>query len=258
MQADHDHSFKSRDLVYPLEETYVTCLRYLSDSKILVAYSNGAIAFWDVSLGTISVELGGHDGAVTSLALSSIYRSAAVARKREKKRTFTEISTHHPNYNSRSDEMDLVFDQRKEMSWFVSGGVDKSVRVWDLRMPNKPALTAFSSHKGQINCVESFVDPCCFGSASDDGSIRLFDIRTFRTLNMFQTKYPVTSVSFSSTGQFVFGGLDDYTCRVWDTISGEELQSLSGHEGKVSCTGVPENGGALCTASWDTTIRIWA
>jgi guanine nucleotide-binding protein G(I)/G(S)/G(T) subunit beta-1 len=32
----------------------------------------------------------------------------------------------------------------------------------------------------------------------------------------------------------------------------------SGHSNRVSCLGVSSDGNALCTGSWDSTLKVWA
>ena len=66
----------------------------------------------------------------------------------------------------------------------------------------------------------------------------------------------VTSVAFSLTGKILFAGYDDYNCYAWDTISGNLVNELGGHGGRVSTLGVTEDGRALCTGSWDTVLRV--
>ena len=51
-------------------------------------------------------------------------------------------------------------------------------------------------------------------------------------------------------------GYDDYVCHVWDTLKGEKVYTLQGHDNRVSCLGVSSDGMALCTGSWDTLLRV--
>jgi hypothetical protein len=43
---------------------------------------------------------------------------------------------------------------------------------------------------------------------------------------------------------------------VWDTLKGERVGVLTGHENRVSCLGVSVDGMALCTGSWDSTLKV--
>lgn len=63
-------------------------------------------------------------------------------------------------------------------------------------------------------------------------------------------------MAFSSSGRLLFAGYDDYNCNVWDTLKGERASVLVGHMNRVSCLGVSSDGMALCTGSWDATLRV--
>jgi len=98
-----------------------------------------------------------------------------------------------------------------------------------------------------------------FATGSDDASCRLFDIRADRELNSYthdNILCGITSVAFSISGRILFGGYDDWTCNVWDTLKGERVGVLTGHENRVSCLGVSTDGMALCTGSWDSTLKV--
>ena len=42
--------------------------------------------------------------------------------------------------------------------------------------------------------------------------------------------------------------------QVWDITRGEKVGSLVGHENRVSCLGVSNDGISLCTGSWDSVV----
>src|SRR6186997_3263210 len=44
------------------------------------------------------------------------------------------------------------------------------------------------------------------------------------------------------------------TKQVWDITRGEKVGSLSGHDNRVSCLGVSNDGISLCTGSWDSLV----
>lgn len=98
-----------------------------------------------------------------------------------------------------------------------------------------------------------------FASGSDDASCRLFDLRADRELNQYthdNVLCGITSVAFSASGRILFAGYDDFNCNVWDTLKGERVGVLAGHENRVSCLGVSSDGMALCTGSWDSTLKV--
>lgn len=156
---------------------------------------------------------------------------------------------------------------------FVSGACDATAKLWDIR--SGKATQTFTGHESDINAVSwvvrlpyilictdqptrFFPNGDAFATGSDDASCRLFDIRADRELNSFthdNILCGITSVAFSISGRVLFGGYDDWTCNVWDTLKGERVGVLTGHENRVSCLGVSADGMALCTGSWDSTLR---
>ena len=139
------------------------------------------------------------------------------------------------------------------------------------RLPRpSPATSPTSTLSGQYKVSEDFRPALtvvrsffpngdAFATGSDDASCRLFDIRADRELNAFthdNILCGITSVAFSISGRILFGGYDDWTCNVWDTLKGERVGVLTGHENRVSCLGVSADGMALCTGSWDSTLKV--
>lgn len=58
------------------------------------------------------------------------------------------------------------------------------------------------------------------------------------------------------TGRLLFAGYNDYTINVWDVLKGTRASILFGHENRVSRVRVSPDGTALCSASWDNTLRV--
>ncbi|KAG8950331.1 guanine nucleotide-binding protein subunit beta 1 [Tulasnella sp. 424] len=142
---------------------------------------------------------------------------------------------------------------------FVSGACDATAKLWDIR--SGKATQTFVGHESDINAVQFFPNGDAFATGSDDASCRLFDIRADRELNAYMNDSilcGITSVAFSISGRLLFGGYDDWTCNVWDTLKGERVGVLTGHENRISCLGVSSDGMALCTGSWDSSLKIWA
>ena len=106
-----------------------------------------------------------------------------------------------------------------------------------------------------------FPNGMAFGTGSDDSSCRLFDIRADRELMSYAHESimcGITSVSFSLSGRIMFAGYDDFNCNAWDTLKGDRIAMLQGHDNRVSCSSTSPDGMAFCTGSWDSLLKIWA
>jgi len=142
---------------------------------------------------------------------------------------------------------------------FVSAGCDATSKLWDLN--SNKCIYTFRGHALDINSVQWFPSGTGYGSAGDDGTCKLFDIRACRELNSYEMGSilcGVTSISFSSSGRLLFAGYDDQNCLIWDTLRNEKIFSLNGHDKRVSCLSVSNDGKAVCTGSWDMNLKIWA
>ncbi|KAF9365984.1 MAG: WD40-repeat-containing domain protein [Benniella sp.] len=142
---------------------------------------------------------------------------------------------------------------------FVTGACDATSKIWDIRTAR--CVQTFTGHESDINAVQFFPSGDAFATGSDDASCRLFDLRADREMNIYthdNILCGITSVAFSISGRLLFAGYDDFNCNVWDTLRGERVGVLMGHDNRVSCLGVSSDGMAMCTGSWDTTLKVWS
>ncbi|KAL1915357.1 uncharacterized protein VTP21DRAFT_6815 [Calcarisporiella thermophila] len=197
---------------------YLSCCRFLDDHRIVTSSGDMTCMLWDIDAGVKIDEFRDHSGDVMSISLSPT----------------------NPNL-------------------FVSGACDASAKLWDMR--TKRCVQTFTGHESDINAVQFFPNGDSFGSGSDDASCRLFDLRADRELNQYTHESiacGITSIAFSVSGRLLFAGYDNFECNAWDTIKGERVGILLGHENRISCLGTSSDGMALCTGSWDSVLRVWA
>jgi guanine nucleotide-binding protein G(I)/G(S)/G(T) subunit beta-1 len=168
-------------------------------------------------------------------------------------------------FNDHGADVGTVTLSPTDKNIFVSGSCDCTARVWDIRTGQN--VITFAGHESDVCTVDFFPGGTAFGTGSEDSSCRLFDLRSYAQVNVFENDdilSGVSSVAFSRSGRLLFAGYDDYNVYVWDVLAGCESQKqnhlfqLTGHERRVSCLGVNSTGQALCTGSWDTLLKIWA
>jgi WD40 repeat protein len=64
-------------------------------------------------------------------------------------------------------------------------------------------------------------------------------------------------VAIHPDGNLLASAMDDYTIRIWDVNTQEELMRLYGHENSISDLHFTPNGRLLISSSLDGTIRLW-
>jgi guanine nucleotide-binding protein G(I)/G(S)/G(T) subunit beta-1 len=204
-----------------------------------------------------SVELAGHDGYLSACRfiddtqiLTASGDSTCILWNIDRR---SQLQTFHGHYG------DVMSISVNDGSTFVSGSVDASVKLWDLRQRGTQSVKTFRGHSADVNSVQFFPDGNSFATGSDDSSCRLFDVRAVSQVNRYgppSSNVGVTSVVFSHSGRILFSGYDDHNCVAWDTATGKQIGSLA-HDSRVSCLGLNTDGKALCTGSWDAFLRIW-
>lgn len=145
---------------------------------------------------------------------------------------------------------------------FISGSCDLTAKVWDIRVGR--CVQTFAGHDSDINAVQFMPNSACFGTASDDATCKLFDLRSYARLNEFTdagTSGGIFAVEFSRSGSLIFGGSDNHRVAAWETLEEEPTipqQELDHHSARVSCLAINPRGQAVISGSWDTTLNVRA
>lgn len=99
--------------------------------------------------------------------------------------------------------------------YLASGGRDRTVRLWNLM--DESCLAVFSAHENWVRAVLIHPSGQYIVSASDDKSIRVFDIKAQRCLRSLEHAHDhfVTSVHMHATLPILVSGSVDQTVRCW-------------------------------------------
>jgi len=180
-----------------------------------------------------------------------------------------ENKTPKSTYVDHTGDVMFVSINKKNPNLFVSGSVDATAKVWDMRGGNKH-IANFIGHSSDINTVQWYPDGQAILSGSDDGSIRLFDMRSYRQLNQYidndnksshsqETLSGVTSVDISLTGKYIFSAYDNGSVYVWNAFSSSNKPiGTMNHQSRVSSLAVSYDGFGVATGCWDFILRIFA
>ncbi|EIN06319.1 WD40 repeat-like protein [Punctularia strigosozonata HHB-11173 SS5] len=140
----------------------------------------------------------------------------------------------------------------------VSGGCDKTVKVWDVRTGY--CLHTLAGHTSTIRCIKVLHGRPVAVSGSRDCTLRVWDVdtrkgkgggRLLRTLEGHQGSVRCLDVC----GARVVSGSYDCTARIWDVDTGECLHVLRGHYHQIYA--VAFDGVRVASGGLDTTVRVW-
>ena len=201
------------------------------DSRIAAGLSDGSIGVWQIASGEEAYRASGHENIVTDVAFSADGRTLA------------------------------------------SASADTTVRLWDAA--NGQLLYTLQKHIDYVFKLSFSADGARLASSSaaigvaesdrtpEHNTIQVWDVASGTNILSIPPDGIgfVRDVEFSPDGAAIaattwssaLGG----TARIYDAVTGEELQRLYAHRDTIANIEFSPDGAQLATASRDATIRIW-
>uniref|UniRef100_A0A8C1YR72 U5 small nuclear ribonucleoprotein 40 kDa protein n=1 Tax=Cyprinus carpio TaxID=7962 RepID=A0A8C1YR72_CYPCA len=141
-------------------------------------------------------------------------------------------------------------------SLLFSASTDKTVCVWDSETGER--VKRLKGHTSFVNsCFPARRGPQLACTGSDDGTVKLWDIRKKASVHTFQNTYQVLSVTFNDTSdQIISGGIDN-DIKVWDLRQNKLIYSMQGHGDSVTGLSLSADGSYLLSNSMDNSVRVW-
>ncbi len=260
----------------------VTTLSYSLDGKTLaVGYANGDIALWDTAKQQKSALLDTDSSVVWTLAFSPDGRLLASGGCETPKINLWDVQTQtllgsfdgHPRLDGRvpdSGVSSVAFSP--DGKTIASGSViDSTIRLWDVANRAQIALLLQSdTHELEdINTVAFSPDGAILASASDDATIRLWDVHTQKRLGVINTDAGgVNSIAFSPDGKTLAslngrgaataghkGG--DMALRLWNVRTRRQIAVAQNHNAGIESVALSPNGILLASGYQDGVVGLW-
>lgn len=138
------------------------------------------------------------------------------------------------------------------------------IKIWDTKNPNNEPYKVFKGHTSQINFVAFDSNGKYLVSASDDFTVRLWDIENQTNIKTFTDHTSkVTSASFSPNDQYIVSSACDKTIKVWEVV-GDNTYPIrtylydNGEEYlKIWYASFSPDGKKIISTADDSTIKIW-
>jgi cytochrome c len=136
----------------------------------------------------------------------------------------------------------------------ISGSFDQSAILWALDRGR--ALAILRAHDGSVNAVLALPGGR-FVTGGEDGRVVLWRTGEDKPLRVGKPHdAPVAALAASADGTLLASAAWDGEASIIETDSGREVRRLVAHKGNVNAIAFLP-GGAVATASYDATARLW-
>ena len=148
-----------------------------------------------------------------------------------------------------------VSEDRSEL---LSASFDYAIIHRSLTAGNSPILHRLFGHEAAVNDVEFVPGRPLAVSASDDGSVGVWDLDEGTLVTRFRdTGDKILDVTVSDDGAVAASAGWDHTARVYDLETMSERAVMRGHDGNVNTVALAGEGNILYSGSYDGTVRQW-
>jgi WD40 repeat protein/energy-coupling factor transporter ATP-binding protein EcfA2 len=264
-------------LTFEGHTTLVLWVSFSPDGKRLATASvDGTSKIWDVLSGEELFTLAGH----TAVVMGTIFTEDGNHLVTGSFDGTTKIWDLSPTREllTLSGHSDQVYslDFNTDGTRLASGSFDGTARIWDAASGQEQIILGKLGDSARIRAVAFSPDRARLATSSAYGTTTIWDTASGEEIITLSGHAPgqtgetafngVVGVTFSPDGKLLATASDDLTAKIWDTASGEELFTLSGHghapvsippfDGVIQIDFSP-NGKRLATAGGDGTIKIW-
>jgi WD40 repeat protein/serine/threonine protein kinase len=247
---------------------HVQSVAVSADGRIAVSGSvDKTVRVWDLQTGQCQRRLSGHSDQVLSVAISADGRVAVSGGLDETVRVWDvesgrclqRLSIGALKHLGRSGHTEGVTSVAlsADAGTAVSGGFDRTIRVWDL--PEGRCRHTLTSHFSRVTSVTLSADAKTAMSSSRDKTVRVWDLDTGQCVQSLTGQHAHAPVSLSADGRIALAVNLDGTIRLWHVSTAECLRVLSSPDVSF-LEGVALSGDAnwAVVQDSDSTMRVWA
>jgi len=127
-----------------------------------------------------------------------------------------------------------------------------------LTSPGGPLIRTLTGHEKGINSIAITTDGHCIVSASDDWTLKIWDLESGRCIKTLEGHADgVRAVAPTPDGRLMVSASEDGSLRVWDLVSGRMIKTLEGHAQCVNAVTLTPDGRLAVSASVDGILKIW-
>ncbi|MCE9568086.1 MAG: protein kinase [Planctomycetes bacterium] len=139
----------------------------------------------------------------------------------------------------------------------ITGDEQGYLFLWDI--PGTRLLKKFIAEPlAKVGAVRAVVfTPAGLVASGDDGSVRIWDLTTFKVRELPIQPKSVLSLAVSKDGKRLLSGGDDGSVKLWLLVDGTLIYKFTGHAKRVRGVAFSPNGREAVTGGDDNAIRVW-
>jgi WD40 repeat protein/DNA-binding SARP family transcriptional activator len=218
-------------------------------SRLATASEDGTAKLWDVATGEPLVTLEGHSGGVYGVEFSRDGSRIVTASLDASVRIWDSASgAHLRTFVGPADH--LAVEYSPDGRHIVTGGADAIARIWDADT-GREVLTV-AGHKGGVTNVAYTPEGSHLLTTGVDGTTRLWDVGVGGGgdwLRVPSAERIFVGVTFSPDGATFAAPAEPSGVTIWDTYTGEEVITLTGHEPKLTTVAFSPDGRKIAAGS---------
>lgn len=217
----------------------VTGLALNADRSVLaVASADNVVSLWKLADGKKLVDLKGHSGAVKGLAFTPDRTRVVTSSADQSLRVWNaadgkQIST------MKTPAVMNTLTVSKDGTQVLAGGANNIIYVWPLTLPAPkkgekapeipPALAELKGHSKPVTSLKLVLPAGTqLVSGSDDGTVRVWDIKGKKQVRSIAHSAPVTDVDVSPDGKNLVSVSVNGTGKIWTLSNGKMLKEFRG------------------------------
>jgi WD40 repeat protein len=242
-------------------------------SWLAAAMADGTVRTWDAATGQRRAISKGHTGRVNAVAIApdgswlttggsdgtARIWDPAIRHTQQARPSFPGTFGFLGSY--KADEYDAIWAMAvaPDGDWLATtrhSGSDSVVRIWDAATGQPRAV--LRDHEDVVWAVAIAADSSWLATASSDGTVRTWDVATWRLRATLNCVGVMSSVAIAPDGRWLATSSYDGSVQTLDAATGQPwAATLKGHHDSVNAVAIAPDGSWLATASADRTAQIW-